>query len=87
MLGGKGKINVFECGRRDPNTPCEATLVTLELVNEGMIGRVALSEVRGNADRTTVRAAAQITNIVAVQVDALLFCREPLSEGLAKAWT
>lgn len=29
MLGGKGKINVSECGRRDPNTPCEATLATL----------------------------------------------------------
>lgn len=29
MLGGKGNINVFECGRRDPNTPCEATLATL----------------------------------------------------------
>ena len=55
-------------------------------MNKGM-GRVALSEVRGNADRTTVRAAAQITKIVAVQVDALLFCRDPLSEGIAKAWT
>ena len=31
LLGGKGKISVFECGRRDPNTAREATLATLHL--------------------------------------------------------
>ena len=82
MLGGKGKIDMFECGRRDPNTPLETTLATLEaLVNEGKIGGVALSEV--NAD--TIRAAAKITNIVAVEVEVSLFCTDPLSNGIATA--
>ncbi len=82
MLGGKGKIDMFECGRRDPNTPLGTTLATLEeLVNEGKIGGVALSEV--NAD--TIRAAAKITKIVAVEVEVSLFCTDPLSNGIAKA--
>lgn len=82
MLGGKGKIDMFECGRRDPNTPLETTLATLEeLVKEGKIGGVALCEV--NAD--TIRAAAKITKIVAVEVEISLFSTEPLSNGIAKA--
>ena len=82
MLGGKGKIDMFECGRRDPNTPLETTLATLgELVKEGKIGGVALSEV--NAD--TIRAAAKITKIVAVEVEISLFSTEPLSNGITIA--
>ncbi|KAL9104898.1 MAG: hypothetical protein Q9163_000215 [Psora crenata] len=82
MLGGKGKIDMFECGRRDPNTPLETTLATLaDLVQEGKIGGVALSEV--NAD--TIRAAAKITKIVAVEVEISLFSTDPLSNGIAKA--
>ena len=82
MLGSKGKIDMFECGRRDPNTPLEVTLATLEeLVGEGRLGGVALSEV--NAD--TIRSAARITKIVAVEVEISLFSTEPLSNGIAKA--
>lgn len=82
MLGGKGKIDKFECGRRDPNTPLETTLRTLEeLVKEGKIGGVALSEVNAN----TIRAAAKITNIVAVEVEVSLFSTTPLSNGIAEA--
>ena len=82
MLGGKGKIDMFECARRDPNTPLEATLATLEeLLKEGKIGGVALSEV--NAD--TIRAAAKITKIVAVEVEISLFCTEPLFNGITSA--
>ncbi len=82
MLGGKGKIDMFECGRRDPNTPLETTLGTLEeLVKEGKIGGVALSEVNAN----TIRAAAKITKIVAVEVEVSLFSTEPLSNGIAEA--
>lgn len=82
MLGGKGKIHMFECARRDPNIPLEVTLGTLEeLVREGKIGGVALSEV--NAD--TIRAAAKITKIVAVEVEISLFCTDPLTNGIAQA--
>jgi len=39
LLGGKGRIDMFECARRDPNAPLEQTLGTLaELVREGKIG-------------------------------------------------
>ncbi|MCJ1282146.1 hypothetical protein MMC26_001469 [Xylographa opegraphella] len=82
MLGGTAKIDMFEFGRRDPNTPLETTLATLdELVQEGKIGGVALSEV--NAE--TIRAAAKITNIVAVEIEISLFCTDPLTNGITKA--
>lgn len=72
---------MFECARRDPNVPLEATLATLgELVKEGKIGGVALSEVNAN----TIRAAAKITKIVAVEVEISLFSTEPLSNGIAQ---
>lgn len=73
---------MFECGRRDPNTPLEITLGTLEeLVKEGKIGGVALSEVNGD----TIRAAAKITRIMAVEVEISLFSTEPLYNGIARA--
>ncbi len=82
MLGGKGKIDMFQCARRDPNTPLEATLATLEeLVKEGKIGGVALSEVNAN----TIREAAKVTKIVAVEVEISLFSTEPLSNGITEA--
>ncbi|KAL2047434.1 hypothetical protein ABVK25_011542 [Lepraria finkii] len=82
MLGGTAKIDMFECGRRDPNTPLETTLATLEeLVQQGKIAGVALSEV--NAD--TIRAAAKITKIVAVEIEISLFCTDPLTNGITKA--
>ena len=82
LLGGTVKIDMFECGRRDPNTPLEDTLAMLEeLVQEGKIAGVALSEV--NAD--TIRAAAKITHIVAVEIELSLFCTDPLTNGITKA--
>ena len=81
QLGGKGKIDMYECARRDPNTPLKITLETLaELVKEGKIGGVALSEV--NAD--TIKEAASITKIVAVEVELSLWSTEPLTNGITK---
>lgn len=69
MLGGRGKIDMFECARRDPKVPLEETLGALaELVEEGKIGGVALSEVSANS----IREAAKVTNIVAVEVELSL---------------
>ena len=82
MLGGRGKIDMFECARRDPTVPLEKTLKALaEMVDEGKIGGVALSEVNAN----TIRAAAKITKIVAVEVELSLWTTDPLTNGIAEA--
>lgn len=82
MLGERGRIDMFECARRDPKVPLEKTLRALtELVDEGKIGGVALSEVSAN----TIREAAKITKIVAVEVELSLFTTEPLTNGIAEA--
>ena len=48
------KIDIFQCARVDPNTPIEETMTTLrELVAEGKIGAVGMSEVRA----TTIQRA------------------------------
>lgn len=82
MLGGKGGIDMFECARRDPNVPLKTTLEALaELVDEGKIGGVALSEV--NAE--TIRETAKITKILAVEVELSLWSTDPLTNGIAAA--
>ena len=81
MLGPRGRIDMFECARRDPDVPLEQTLGALaELVKEGKIGGVALSEVRAD----TIREAAKITKIVAVEVELSLWQTEPLTNGIAE---
>ena len=82
MLGERGKIDMFECARRDPAVPLEKTLKVLaDLVDEGKIGGVALSEVNAN----TIRESAKITKIVAVEVELSLWSTEPLTNGIAEA--
>ncbi len=77
MLGGKGRVDVFESAHRDPNVPLKETLGTVaELVDASKIGRVALSEVNAK----TIRAAAKITKISAVEVGLSLRSTEPLNE-------
>lgn len=40
MLGGKGRIDIFECAHRDPNVPLKETLGTVaELVDASKIWR------------------------------------------------
>ena len=80
LLGGRAKIDMFEPGRRDLNVPLEVTLGTLaELVEQGKIGGVALSEVNAG----TIEQAAKITKIVAVEIELSLWQREPLDNGIA----
>ena len=82
MLGGAGRIDMFECARRDPDTPLEETLGALDqMVREGKIGGVALSEVSAK----TIREAAKITKIVAVEVELSMWSTEPLTNGVADA--
>jgi len=80
--GTLDKIDVFECARIDKDVPIEEQMKALEeLVKEGKIGGVALSEV----GEKTVRKAAACTKIVAVEVELSLFSLDPLSNGVAKA--
>jgi pyridoxine 4-dehydrogenase len=82
MLGPRGKIDMFECARRDHHTKLEDTLKLLqELVKEGKIGGVALSEVNAK----TIREAAAITKIVAVEIELSLWSTGPLTNGVVQA--
>jgi pyridoxine 4-dehydrogenase len=82
MLGPRGKIDMFECARRDHNVKLEDTMKALEeLVKEGKIGGVALCEINAN----TIREAANLTKIVAVEVELSLFNTEPLTNGIVEA--
>ena len=80
VLAGTKKIDVFECARVDPNVPIEETMGYLkELVQEGKIGGIALSEVRAD----TIRRAAKIHPIVTVEVEMSLWATDILHNGIA----
>ncbi|KAF2126683.1 Aldo/keto reductase [Dothidotthia symphoricarpi CBS 119687] len=78
-LGGMKTIDVFEMARVDPNTPIETSVKALaELVEEGKIGGVGLSEVSAS----TIRKAHAIHPIAAVEVELSLFTPDPLHNGI-----
>jgi pyridoxine 4-dehydrogenase len=82
LLGDRGKIDIFEYARRDTSVPLTVTLGALaECVEEGKIGGVALSEVNAN----TIREAAKITKIVAVETELSIFSTGPLNNGICAA--
>ena len=82
QLGRKGKIDMYECARRDPKTPLKDSLTTLDdLVKEGKIGSIALSEVNAK----TIREAAAITKIAAVEIELSLWNTAPLTNGITQA--
>lgn len=79
VLGGFKTIDVFECSRVDPKVPIETSMQTLaELVAEGKIGGIGLSEVNAN----TIRKAHAIHPIAAVEVELSLFTPDPLHNGV-----
>jgi len=68
--------------RVDPNTPLEISIKALaELVKEGKIGGIGLSEV--NAD--TIRKAHAVHPISAVEIELSLFTPDPLHNGIMEA--
>ena len=80
ILGGRKKIDIFECARVDPNTPIEETITALaELVKEGKIGGIGLSEVKAE----TIRRAAAIHPIAAVEVELSIWATDILNNGVA----
>lgn len=80
ILDGKKSIDIFECARVDPNTPVETSIKALaELVQEGKIGGIGLSEVRAS----TIERAHAIHPIAAVEVELSLWATDILSNGVA----
>lgn len=82
QLGGAKKVDLFECARRDPETPLEETFGVLnEYVEAGKLGGISLSEVSA----ATIHEAAGIIRIKAVEVELSLWSTDPLENGIAEA--
>lgn len=82
QLGNVGGIDQFEAARKDPEVEIEIAVKAMEeLVKEGKIGGIALSEVSAE----TIRRAAKVAKIEAVEVELSLWCTEPLENGVLKA--
>ena len=81
MLGGTKKIDVFEAARVDKSTPIEETMAEFnKLIEEGKIGGVALSE----AGPATIRRAAKVAKIAAVETEVSIFEDQALTSGVAE---
>ncbi|KAL4780403.1 NADP-dependent oxidoreductase domain-containing protein [Aspergillus varians] len=79
VLGGVKKIDIFECARIDPNVSVETSIGALAaLVKEGKIGGIGISE----ASAATIRRAAAVHPIEAVEIELSLFTTDPLSNGI-----
>ncbi|KAI1454254.1 Aldo/keto reductase [Annulohypoxylon moriforme] len=82
VLGGTKTIDIYECARVDPKVPIETTIKALaELVKEGKIGGIGLSEVGAS----TIRKAHAVHPISAVEIEMSLFTPDPLHNGVSDA--
>lgn len=80
VLGRTKTIDIFEMARVDPNVPIEDSVKALaELVEEGKIAGIGLSEVGAN----TIRKAHAVHPISAVEIELSLFTPEPLKNGIS----
>ncbi|KAK0722103.1 NADP-dependent oxidoreductase domain-containing protein [Lasiosphaeria miniovina] len=79
ILDGVKKIDIFECARVDPTVPIEISIQALaELVKEGKIGAIGVSEANAN----TIRRAHAVHPIAAVEIELSLFTPDPLTNGV-----
>jgi len=82
VLDGKKSLDIFECARVDPKTPIEITIRALaKYVEAGKLGGISLSEC--SAD--TIRRAAKVHKISAVEVEFSLWATDILDNGVAQA--
>ncbi|KAF2264572.1 Aldo/keto reductase [Lojkania enalia] len=82
VLDGKKYLDLFECARVDPNVSIEDTVSYIaEYVKAGKLGGISLSEVGAN----TIRRAAKVHKILAVEVEFSLWCTDILENGVAQA--
>ena len=81
ILDGKKTVDLFGPARVDPNVPIEDTVrAVAELVKEGKVGGILLSEV--SAD--TIRRAAKVHAISAVEAEVSLWARDIFENGVAE---
>ncbi|KAK3328280.1 pyridoxine 4-dehydrogenase [Cercophora scortea] len=79
ILDGTKTIDIFECARVDPKVPIETSVQALgELVAEGKIGGVGLSEVSAR----TIRAAHAVHPVACVEIELSLFTPDALTNGV-----
>ena len=82
VLDGKKKLDIWEAARVDQRTPIEITMREAEkFVKSGQLGGIGLSECSANS----IRRAAKVTSIVAVEVEFSLWETTILENGVAKA--
>jgi pyridoxine 4-dehydrogenase len=82
VLDGKKFIDIFQCARVDPNVPIEDTISYIaEYVKTGQIGGIGLSEVSAK----TIRRAAKVHPIAAVEVELNLWSTQILENGVVEA--
>jgi pyridoxine 4-dehydrogenase len=81
ILDGKKKIDIFGCGRVDKNVPIEETIGALrQLVDEGKIGGIQLSEVSAS----TIRRAAAVAKIEIVEAEISLWATDVFDNDVAE---
>ncbi|KAF2198331.1 aldo/keto reductase-like protein [Delitschia confertaspora ATCC 74209] len=81
VLDGKKTLDLFECARVDKNVPIEETIEAIaEYVKAGKLGGISLSEVSAKS----IRRAAKVHKIAAVEVELSLWSTEILENGVAQ---
>ncbi|KAF2495801.1 Aldo/keto reductase [Lophium mytilinum] len=81
-LDGKKTLDLFECARLDGKTDVEEVVATIgEYVKAGKLGGISLTEVSA----ATIRRAAKVQRIAAVEVEFSLWSTELLENGVAEA--
>ncbi|GJC99627.1 aldo/keto reductase [Colletotrichum higginsianum] len=75
QLKGRKKVDMFECARRDKNTPLEVTF--------GVIQKEYIDT--GKVSAATIHEAVKHAKIVGVEVELSLFSTEILTNGVAAA--
>lgn len=79
VLDGVKSIDIFEMARVDPDVDIEISIAALgELVEEGKIGAIGLSEV----SLESIQRAAKVHQIACVEVELSLFSTEIVSNGV-----
>ncbi|KAF2804768.1 Aldo/keto reductase [Mytilinidion resinicola] len=82
FLDGKKSLDLFECARLDGKTDIEDVVATIgEYVKAGKVGGISLSEVSAK----TIRRAAKVQKIAAVEVEFSLWATDLLENGVAEA--
>ena len=80
VLDGKKKLDLFEVARQAANVPVETTIAAIaECVKEGKVGGISMSEVGAE----TIRRAAKVHPIAAVEVELSLWATDILENGIA----